>query len=100
MTRKKHSASFKAQVALEALKEKETLAELAKRFEVHPQQISDWKREFFSRSSEIFSTKAPEQEAKIREKRLYEKIGRLELEVDFLQEASEKLGIVSASKKY
>ncbi len=43
-TRKKHSAAFKAQVALEAIKEQETLSELAKRFEIHPQMISNWKR--------------------------------------------------------
>lgn len=99
MTHKRHSAAFKAQVALEAMKEKETLAELAKKFVLQPQQISDWKREFLTRSSEIFSTKAPDQESKIRERKLYEKIGRLELEVDFLQEASERLGIVRSSKK-
>ena len=83
-TRKKHSAAFKAQVALEAIKEQETLSELAKRFEVHPQMISNWKREFISRGAEIFSTKAPDEEAVKREKALYEKIGRLEVEVDLV----------------
>lgn len=81
------------------MKEKETLAELVKRYGVHPQQISDWKHESLSRRSEIFSIKSPEPEAKIREKKLYEKISRFELEVDSLHEASERLGIVRASKK-
>jgi len=98
-TRKKHSAAFKAQVAIEAIKENETLAELAKRFEMSPQMISNWKREFLSRSSEIFSTKAPEEEALKREKALYEKIGRLEVEVDFCKRASEQLGILKPSRK-
>lgn len=75
--RKKHSAAFKAQVAIEAIKEAETLSELAKRFDVHPQMISNWKRE----------------------KELYEKIGRLEVEVDFCRRASEQLGILKSSKK-
>ncbi|MBP6969112.1 MAG: transposase, partial [Prolixibacteraceae bacterium] len=78
-TRKKHSATFKAQVAIEAIKEQETLGELAKRFGLHPQVISKWKQEFLSRGSEIFSTKAPDEEAAKREKMLYEKIGRLEV---------------------
>jgi len=98
-SRKKHSAAFKAQVAIEAIKELETLSELAKRFEVHPQMISNWKREFLSRSSEIFETKAPDEEAEKREKALYEKIGRLEIEVDFCKRASEQLGILRPSKK-
>jgi len=53
-SRKKHKAAFKAQVAIEAIKEQETLSDLAKRFEVHPQMISNWKREFLSRGAEIF----------------------------------------------
>ena len=71
-TRKKYSAAFKAQVAIEAIKEQETLGELAKRFDLHSQMISNWKREFISRGVEIFSTKAPEEEAAKREKALYE----------------------------
>ena len=98
-TRKKHSAAFKAQVAIEAIKEQETLAELAKRFDLNPQMISNWKREVLSRGSEIFSTNAPDEEALKREKALYEKIGRLEVEVDFCKRASEQLGILKPSKK-
>ena len=71
--RKKYSAAFKAQVAIEAIKEQETLHELAKRFDLHPQMISKWKQEFISRGSEIFSTKAPDEEAAKREKELYER---------------------------
>lgn len=98
-SRKKHSAAFKAQVAIAAIKEQETLSELSKRFGIHPQMISTWKREFLSRSPEIFSTKAPDEEAEKREKALYEKIGRLEIEVDFCKRASEQLGILKPSKR-
>lgn len=61
--------------------------------------ISYWKREFLARSSEIFSTKAPDEEAAKREKALYVKIGRLEVEVDFCRMASEQLGTLKSSKK-
>ena len=98
-SRKKHSAAFKAQVALAALKEQESLSELSVRFGVHPQMISAWKREFLSRSSEIFETKAASVESSSKEKELYEKIGRLEMEVDFCRRASEKLGILRPSKR-
>ena len=97
--RKRHSAAFKAKVALEALKEKETLTELAKRFELHPQQISDWKREFVKRSIEIFSSKSPDEEAAKREKALYEKIGRLQMERDFVKEVYDKFCGPQSSKK-
>lgn len=81
--RTRYSASFKAQVAFEALKEQETLAELSQRFGVHPQIISNWKNEELRRGAEFFSTKAPEEAARKRERELYEMIGRLEVEVDF-----------------
>jgi hypothetical protein len=74
-----------------AIKEQETFSELSTRFGIYPQMISIWKREFLSRSPEIFSTKAPDEEAEKREKALYEKVGRLEVEVDFCKRASEKL---------
>ena len=96
---RKRSAAFKAQVAIEAIKEAETLAELSKRFDVSAQMISNWKREFLSRGAEIFSTKAPDEEAERREKALYEKIGRLEVEMDFCKRASEQLGIKRSSRK-
>lgn len=89
--RKQHSPTFKAKVALEALKEKQTLAELAKRFELHPTMISKWKQDFLDRASSIFE-KASETEEKIDPERLYAKIGRLELENDFLKKSLKRLG--------
>ena len=62
-SRKKHSAAFKAQVAIEAIKELETLSDLSKRFGIHPQMISNWKREFLTRRHEILSTIASEEES-------------------------------------
>ncbi len=59
--RKQYSPSFKAKVALEALKDKETLAELSKKFEVHPTMIGKWKQEFLSRAASVFE-KASEAE--------------------------------------
>ncbi|HDS06161.1 MAG TPA: hypothetical protein ENO05_00915 [Bacteroides sp.] len=56
--RRKFTGAFKATVAIEVLKERETLAELSKRFEVHPNMISKWKQEFVERSSEVFEKKS------------------------------------------
>ena len=94
-TRRKFTSNFKAQVALEALKERSTLVELAERFELHPNQISQWKQEFESQSSSIFeknnSQKDP-QEEEINSEELYSKISRLEMENDFLKKSLKKLG--------
>jgi transposase-like protein len=85
--RRKFSAAFKAKVALEAIKEKETLQQLASKYEVHANQITQWKREFLEHAEDIFSKKrADEQNSNESEKEaLYSKIGRLQTEVDFLK---------------
>ncbi len=91
--RKQYSPSFKAKVALEALKDKETLAELSKKFEVHPTMIGKWKQEFLSRAASVFEkSKEAETGEQIDPDELYAKIGRLELENEFLKKSLKKLG--------
>jgi transposase len=83
--RRKHSAAFKAKVALEAAKEEKTLAELAQHYEVHANQISAWKQELLEKMSSLFERGGEvkrEQEAEMKE--LYAKIGELTMERDFL----------------
>ena len=84
--RRKFSAAFKAKVALEAIKERETIQQLASKYEIHPNQISIWKQEFLAGAEAIFSGELPSKEAEDKEKdRLYGKIGQLQIEVDFLK---------------
>ncbi len=83
--RKQYSPEFKAKVALAALKNEETLAELSKRFEVHPTMISNWKKSLLEGASDIFETgkkSKKEPEAKVDD--LYCEIGKLKVERDFL----------------
>ena len=85
--RRRFSAAFKTKVALEAIKEKETVQQLASKFEVHPNQITEWKREFLEEAEQIFSKKKAEEKANDEQDKdqLYSKIGRLQTEVDFLK---------------
>jgi transposase-like protein len=94
-TRRKFSAKFKATVAIEAIKERASLSELAKRYELHANQIAKWKREFLENSEAAFETKVrrtPEEEMAGREQ-LYAKIGQLEMERDFLKKSLRKAGL-------
>ena len=91
-SRRKFSSAFKAKVAIEALKERESLAELSRRFEVHPNIISKWKKEFIENSSAAFESKGPP-EKEVDTEKLYAKIGQLEIENDFLKKTARKLGL-------
>lgn len=95
-SRRNHSAAFKAKVALEAMKEEQTLVELSERFEVHPNQITEWKRQLMERASEIFDKGKPSKEPDIKE--LHAKIGQLALENDFLSVALGRIGDPSVKK--
>lgn len=85
--RRKFSASFKAKVALEAVKEKETIQELASKFKLHPNQISTWKKEFLESAESVFSKNRGDEKSNDEQEKeqLYSKIGRLQTENDFLK---------------
>ena len=91
-TRRKFTGAFKAKVAIEAIKERESLAELSKRFEVHPNMISKWKQEFLERSSEVFDKKS-DADSEVDLDNLYAKIGQLEMANDFLKKNLKKIGL-------
>lgn len=83
--RRKFSASFKAKVAIEAIKEDKTLQELASKHGLHSNQISAWKKEFLEKSELIFSRESDLKVDESKEKELYSKIGELQIQVDFLK---------------
>lgn len=92
-TRRKFSAEFKAKVALEAIKDQESLSELSRKFEVSPIMISRWKGEFIANAASVF-TSASDAEKSIEDvEKLYAQIGKLKVEVDFLKKVSARLGI-------
>lgn len=93
-SRRVHTAEFKARVALAALREDKTLAERSAEFELHPNQITEWKRQLQERAVEVFGRGKAEPPVDLVP--LHAKIGQLALENDFLERALSKVGMLSA----
>jgi transposase len=87
--RRKFSADFKTKVVLEALKERNTIEEIARKHELHPNQINLWKKEFISKAALVFSSKEDQVEDKKSQEatldRLYSQIGQQKVEIDWLK---------------
>ena len=94
--RRNHSAAFKAKVALEAMKEDQTLVELAERFQVHPNLIAEWKKILLEKAPDVFGKGKPSREPDVKE--LHAKIGQLAMENDFLSVALGRIDGSSAKK--
>ena len=94
MPKRVHSASFKAKVALEALRGEKTLSELAVQYGVHPVQISRWKKEFLDRAPEIFSdgsVKSREAELQRELDEAHRQLGQAKVELDWAKKKAEEL---------
>ena len=96
MTKKRqYTAGFKFKVALEAAKEMKTRSQVASEFGVHPTQVSQWKKELLENGTMLFEAARPKREEKKRaeeETALYEQIGRLKMELEWLKKKAGQLG--------
>jgi len=94
-TRRKFSADFKAKVVIEALKERHSLEEISRKYEIHPNQITTWKKEFLANAGAAFASESDvsdekkQQEEKI--EKLYAQIGQLKVDNDFLKKKYQQL---------
>jgi transposase len=95
--RRNHAPAFKAKVALAALKGEHTIVELAERYQVHPNQITEWKRQLLEHAADVFS-KDRKGDQGPSTKELHAKIGQLSMENDFLSGALNRIGDVSAKR--
>lgn len=96
--RRNHSAKFKAQVALEAIRGEKTIAEIAAHHEVHPNQVTSWKNELLQKATAVFGGEALAEDGKERIRELHEKIGQLTVEKDFLSDALGKFPGLSGKR--
>lgn len=95
--RKRHLPEFKAKVALEALKSVKTIQQISKEFDVHPAQVTEWRKTLLTLSSQVFATKdtvkASQEDFEAERHGLLAKIGQLTVEGDFLRKKSKQLGL-------
>jgi len=95
--RRRHAPEFKAKVALEAAKGIKTIQEIAKEFEVHPMQVSDWKKKMLEGISNVFLStkkkKSTQEDFEAQREKLHAKIGQQAVEIDYLIKKSKQLGL-------
>ena len=93
--RRRFSSEFKARVVRAALREDKTLAQLASEFDVHPNQITEWKRQAIESLPEVFSRKKKRQQQDNQQliDRLYQQIGELQVDVNWMKKKSSELGL-------
>jgi len=96
--RRNHSPAFKAKVAMAAVQGELTISELAQKFDVHPNQITQWKSQMLENAADLFEGGKKSKEPEVDVKTLHAKIGQLTLENDFLESALIKAGMLSAKK--
>ena len=94
---KRHDPEFKARVALEALKGIKTVQQIAKEFDVHPVQVSDWKKKLSAQAGSVFETGRQQEQEDFSAERtdLHSKIGELTVKLDFVVKKSKQLGVWS-----
>ena len=94
--RRRHEPEFKARVAIEVLKGEKTIQQIAKEFEIHPVQVSDWKKLMLDGASDLFTggkKKSLEENFEQQREQLHAKIGQQAIEIDFLRKKSKQLGL-------
>lgn len=93
--RRKHTAEFKARVAIEAIRGIKTMSEIAAEFEIHPVMVSNWKKEMLEHLPELFENKnaRKDKDSDHEKEQLHSKVGQLTMEVDFLEKKCRQLGI-------